>query len=88
MFFELSEGGKIMICADAKIKPCMVELSPPDDFEPDEMGDWKITAGEFVHDPKPKPIPEPTTEERIQQLEAQNETLLECLLEMSEIVYA
>lgn len=30
----------------------------------------------------------PTTVERIQQLEAQNETLLECLLEMSEIVYA
>lgn len=30
----------------------------------------------------------PTTEYRIQQLEAQNETLLECLLEMSEIVYA
>ena len=30
----------------------------------------------------------PITEERIAQLEAQNETLLECLLEMSEIVYA
>ena len=30
----------------------------------------------------------PTTEERIAQLEAQNEALLECLLEMSEIVYA
>ena len=30
----------------------------------------------------------PTTEERIQQLEAQNEVLLECLLEMSEFVYA
>ena len=30
----------------------------------------------------------PTTEERIQQLETQNEALLECLLEMSEIVYA
>lgn len=30
----------------------------------------------------------PTTEERIQQLEAQNETLLECLMEMSEVVYA
>lgn len=30
----------------------------------------------------------PTTEERIRQLEAQNVTLLECLLEMSEIVYA
>lgn len=30
----------------------------------------------------------PTTDERVAQLEAQNETLLECLLEMSEIVYA
>ena len=30
----------------------------------------------------------PTTDERIAQLEAQNEVLLECLLEMSEIVYA
>ena len=30
----------------------------------------------------------PTQEERIAQLESQNETLLECLLEMSEIVYA
>ena len=30
----------------------------------------------------------PTTEERIAALKTQNETLLECLLEMSEIVYA
>ena len=30
----------------------------------------------------------PTTEQRVAQLEAQNEALLECLLEMSEIVYA
>ena len=29
-----------------------------------------------------------STDERIEQLEAQNEALLECLLEMSEIVYA
>ena len=29
-----------------------------------------------------------STDERIEQLEAQNEVLLECLLEMSEIVYA
>lgn len=32
--------------------------------------------------------PHPSTEERVAQLEAQNEALLECLLEMSEIVYA
>lgn len=30
----------------------------------------------------------PTTEERIAQLEAQNEMLLQCVLEMSETVYA
>ena len=35
-----------------------------------------------------EPEPKPSTEERVEQLEAQNETLLECLLEMSEIVYA
>lgn len=34
------------------------------------------------------PEQKPSTEERVAQLEAQNETLLECLLEMSEIVYA
>lgn len=31
---------------------------------------------------------EPTAEERIEELEAQNEMLLSCVLEMSEIVYA
>ena len=35
-----------------------------------------------------EPEPKPSTEERVAQLEAQNETLLGCLLEMSEIVYA
>ena len=34
------------------------------------------------------PEVKPSMDERIKQLEAQNETLLECLLEMSEIVYA
>ena len=34
------------------------------------------------------PEPKPSTDERVAQLEAQNEVLIECLLEMSEIVYA
>lgn len=38
--------------------------------------------------PDVEPDGKPSTEYRIQQLEAQNETLLECLLEMSDIVYA
>lgn len=36
----------------------------------------------------PVPEPEPTTEERIAELEQQNAVLMECLLEMSEVVYA
>ena len=36
----------------------------------------------------PVPEPEPTQKERIAELEAQNEMLMSCLLEMSEIVYA
>lgn len=36
----------------------------------------------------PTPEPEPTQEDRIAELEAQNEMLMACVLEMSEIVYA
>jgi hypothetical protein len=36
----------------------------------------------------PEPTPEPTAEERIAELEAQNEMLMACVLEMSEMVYA
>lgn len=35
-----------------------------------------------------EPEAQPSTDERVAKLESQNETLLECLLEMSEIVYA
>ena len=34
------------------------------------------------------PAPEPTPEERLAELEAQNQVLTQCLLEMSQIVYA
>jgi len=36
----------------------------------------------------PEPTPEPTAEERIAELEAQNELLMQCIMEMSEIIYA
>lgn len=34
------------------------------------------------------PEPEPTPEERLAELEAQNQMLTQCLMEMSQIVYA
>ena len=43
--------------------------------------------GSVYVEPKPGE-PKPTQEERIKTLENQNETLLQCILEMSEIVYA
>lgn len=43
----------------------------------------------YVEPEVPEPgEPRPTQEERIKALENQNETLLQCILEMSEIVYA
>ena len=43
----------------------------------------------YVEPEVPEPgKPKPTQEERIKTLENQNETLLQCILEMSEIVYA
>lgn len=43
----------------------------------------------YVEPEVPEPgEPQPTQEERIKTLEDQNETLLQCILEMSEIVYA
>lgn len=35
-----------------------------------------------------KPVPTPTPEERMAELEAQNQMLTQCLMEMSQIVYA
>ncbi len=46
-------------------------------------------ASVYVEPEVPEPgEPKPTQEERIKTLENQNETLLQCILEMSEIVYA
>lgn len=52
------------------------------DGKPEERTQGEMDA-DYV-----EPEPKPSTEERVAQLEALNETLLECLLEMSEIVYA
>lgn len=55
-----------------------------EDGKPVECTPEEIQAQEEAN----KPDPVPTQEERIAELEAQNAMLMECLLEMSEIVYA
>lgn len=69
MFFKIGEGGTFEICSEIKVQPDMIELSPPDNFIPEEMHDWKYLNGEFVHDPEPKPDPMPSPMERITALE-------------------
>ena len=61
---------------------------------------WDCTAKKYVDidlglsapDPEQDqgiiPDAEPTTEERLAKLEAQNQMLTQCLMEMSQIVYA
>ena len=51
------------------------------DATPDEIA-------EFVRQQAELPEPEPTPEERLAELEAQNQMLTQCLMEMSQIVYA
>ena len=43
---------------------------------------------EFERQQAEMPEPEPTPEERIAELESQNQMLTQCLMEMSQIVYA
>lgn len=54
------------------------------DGQPVECTAEEIAAQEEAN----KPVPVPTTEERLKELESQNQMLMECLMEMSETVYA
>ena len=51
------------------------------DMSPEEIAKLKRQQSEM-------PAPEPSSEERIAELEAQNQMLTECLMELSQIVYA
>lgn len=49
----------------------------------------ECTAEEITYQEEAlKPVPTPTPEERMAELEAQNQMLTQCLMEMSQIVYA
>lgn len=70
-------------CGEGEI---LVEI--PADFEPNNIRDYKYVNGVIIHDPLPAGDEPLTVDERVAGLEAQNAMLMECLLEMSTIVYA
>lgn len=51
------------------------------DMTPEEIAEFERMQAEL-------PEPEPSPEERLAELEAQNQMLTQCLMEMSQIVYA
>ena len=51
------------------------------DATPEEIAEFERQQAEM-------PEPEPTPDERLAELEAQNQMLTKCLMEMSQIVYA
>ena len=51
------------------------------DATPEEIAEFERQKSEM-------PEPEPSQEERMAELEAQNQMLTQCLMEMSQIVYA
>ena len=51
------------------------------DMSPEEIAEIERAIAEA-------PEPEPTPDDRIAELEAQNQVLTECLMEMSQIVFA
>ena len=86
---NLGAGGRVLSVTWPKYAPSdapKVETLPEGD-----TCDYLYVDGEFVYDPLPEePEPEDpmdTLQKKVISLQEQNDTLLECLLEMSEVVY-
>lgn len=83
---NLSEDGRILSATE---EAYAAEGMPLVNSLPDgDISDYRYIDGRYEYDPLPKPETIPSPEDRIRELEAQNEMLLECLLEISEIIYA
>ena len=54
----------------------------------DKPGCYEVTDGGVKPDPADQPEPEPALNEKLEALQEDNKMLKQCLMEMSEIVYA
>ena len=86
---NLGAGGRVLSVTWPKYAPSdapRVETLPEGD-----TCDYLYVYGEFIYDPLPEePEPEDpmdALQKKVISLQEQNDTLLECLLEMSEVVY-
>jgi hypothetical protein len=79
----LDRVGTFLYAAADEAYTLVKNVTLPEDYED---GKYFYVNGRFVLNENWKPYV--STEERMAQLEAQNEMLLNCVLEMSEIIYA
>lgn len=86
---NLGTGGRVLSVTWPKYAPSdapRVETLPEGN-----TCDYLYRDGEFIYDPLPEePEPEDpmdALQKKVISLQEQNDTLLECLLEMSEVVY-
>lgn len=94
MQIKLNNNNKILAYAKIgsfeggiEIEPNILPENFINEFEPEK---YLYINGEIIENPDFEPyIPpeEPSVDEKISALEAQNQMLTDCLLEMSEIVY-
>lgn len=83
MTLETDASGRV-------ISFCRYDNAPaidlPSGFDESNFADWAMVDGELVYAPVQKEEPV-NDEDRIKALEETNQMLLECIMEMSEIVY-
>lgn len=82
MFFAFDKEGRVMISAHKAVAPGMIELDPPEGFDPEQQADWVWLGGStWVLDPLLQLGGEqtPTPEERLAKLEEENAQLKEAL---------
>ena len=68
MYFEYDNTGRILVCAETPVKPNMVEITVPENFDQAEMHNWRVENEVLVY--CPLPVEEtPSDSERIAALE-------------------
>ena len=83
---NLASNGRVLSATFPEFAPAN---QPRIDALPEgHLSDYVFQNNNLVYSPLPVTPQPPSDEERIAALEEQNALLLECLLEMSELVYA
>lgn len=90
MYVLLNEENRICMVTVDRQNEEQFEFAFSSDFRFSDIVNWKIIDGELIYDELiiPEPPKKPTAEEQLAELKSQNKLLMQCIMEMSEIIYA